>query len=100
MGVRDTAVAARMRDSLVGAHRAAVDAIKSVAPQIRVGLPLALPDLQALEASVRKAARLSGLPVVVTENGIATADDDQRIAYTKSALAGVGRCLADGVDVR
>jgi beta-glucosidase len=36
----------------------------------------------------------------VTENGIATSDDAQRIAYTTEALQGVAAALADGVDVR
>jgi beta-glucosidase len=37
---------------------------------------------------------------VVTENGMATEDDAARLAYTKAAVAGVGRCVDDGVDVR
>ena len=36
----------------------------------------------------------------MTENGIGTTDDEQRIRYTTDALEGVGRCLADGLDVR
>jgi beta-glucosidase len=56
---------------------------------------------QALEGAVRHTAeRTGGVPVLVTENGIATADDDERIAYTREALAGLGRAVADGVDVR
>ena len=54
----------------------------------------------ALENTIRLAASHSGRPVLVTENGIATADDEQRIAYTAEALDGVARCLADGVDVQ
>ncbi len=54
---------------------------------------------EALEATVRKAARISGCPIMVTENGIGTEDDSRRIAYTRRALAGVLRCLADGIDV-
>jgi beta-glucosidase len=42
----------------------------------------------------------SGLPVIVTENGIATEDDAQRIAYMREHLAQVKRALDDGVDVR
>ena len=45
-------------------------------------------------------AAASGLPVIVTENGIATADDEQRIAYLRDHLGQVKRALADGVDVR
>lgn len=55
---------------------------------------------QALEHTVRRAAAVSGIPVVVTENGIGTGDDSRRIAYMSEALRGVRRCLDDGVDVR
>lgn len=56
---------------------------------------------QALEGAVRHTAeRTGGVPVMVTENGIATASDDERIEYTSGALAGLGRAIADGVDVR
>jgi len=56
---------------------------------------------QALEASLRRAWEVSGgrVPLVVTENGIATEEDDQRIRYVRAALEGVQRCLADGIDV-
>lgn len=53
----------------------------------------------ALEATIRRAADRTRLPVLVTENGIGTDDDDQRIAYVAQALQGVQRCLHDGVDV-
>jgi beta-glucosidase len=56
---------------------------------------------EALEGTIRRAAEMTqGLPVYVTENGIGTDDDDQRIEYVQRALAGVGRCLDDGIDVR
>lgn len=42
----------------------------------------------------------TGLPVVVTENGIATADDRQRIAYLSSHLRELKNAIDDGVDVR
>jgi beta-glucosidase len=42
----------------------------------------------------------AGIPVLVTENGIATGDDARRIAYTAEALGHLGAALADGVDVR
>ena len=41
-----------------------------------------------------------GKPVVITENGIADADDDQRAAYIAAHLREVHRAIADGVDVR
>ncbi|TDE99056.1 glycoside hydrolase family 1 protein [Occultella glacieicola] len=54
----------------------------------------------ALEIGVRSAWELTGgVPVFVTENGIATADDARRIDYTAGALAGLHAAIADGVDV-
>jgi beta-glucosidase len=56
---------------------------------------------QALGAAIRRAAKACpGVPVLVTESGIATAHDERRIAYMKAALAEVQGCLADGIDVR
>ena len=55
---------------------------------------------EALEATIRQAARISGCPVVVTENGIGTEDDTRRIEYTRRALEGVQRAIKDGIDVR
>ena len=56
---------------------------------------------RALERGVRAAAELAGgIPILVTENGIATADDSRRIAYTGEALRGLGAAMADGIDVR
>ena len=40
------------------------------------------------------------VPLLVTENGIGTTDDEQRIDYVRQALAGVLDAIADGVDVR
>ena len=39
------------------------------------------------------------MPVMVTENGIATADDSRRIAYTQGALEGIHSAIADGIEV-
>jgi len=57
---------------------------------------------QALEATIRRAWDVTGgeVPILVTENGIGTDDDDQRIDYVHQALEGVLRALADGIDVR
>jgi beta-glucosidase len=55
----------------------------------------------ALEACIRRAWEATDrVPILVTENGIATADDDERVEYVRAALGGVLRCLADGIDVR
>ncbi|MFJ5957757.1 glycoside hydrolase family 1 protein [Paenarthrobacter sp. NPDC092416] len=55
---------------------------------------------EGLEATIREAARVAGIPVIVTENGLATEDDTQRLSYLRTAVAGVASCLADGIDVR
>jgi beta-glucosidase len=55
---------------------------------------------EALEATIRTAAEATGCPILVTENGIGTEDDSRRIVFTRRALEGVLRCLADGIDVR
>ncbi|MFN6119348.1 MAG: glycoside hydrolase family 1 protein [Actinomycetes bacterium] len=54
----------------------------------------------SLEHTVRLAAGHAQVPVMVTENGMATGDDDARIAYTQAALGGLARCVEDGIDVR
>ena len=48
---------------------------------------------QSLEATLRRAWEMTGgeVPLLVTENGIGTDDDDQRIRYVRDALAGVLR---------
>jgi beta-glucosidase len=55
---------------------------------------------EALEATIRDAAAKTRLPVIVTENGIGTADDTRRIAYVQRALQGVINCINDGLDIR
>jgi beta-glucosidase len=41
-----------------------------------------------------------GVPMLITENGIATGDDARRVAYTAEALTHVVSALAEGSDVR
>ena len=55
---------------------------------------------QSLEVAIRSAAEIAQVPIYVTENGLGHEDDTRRIAYVTEALEGVGRCLADGIDVR
>ena len=165
-GKRDVEVRRKVNGIFVDAHRKAVDAIRAAAPDVPVGLTLAMSDWQAvdggeskrdryrqgmedvfldavagddylgvqtysrsrvgpdgllgpepgmpvlpmgyeyypasLEATLRYAWDYTGgnVPLLVTENGIGTDDDLQRIAYVRSALEGVARCLADDIDVR
>jgi beta-glucosidase len=55
---------------------------------------------ESLEQTLRYAAAQTKVPLYVTENGVATDDDSRRVEYIDRALAGVERCLADGIDVR
>jgi beta-glucosidase len=55
---------------------------------------------EALATTLRHASERAQVPLIVTENGIATDDDGQRIAFIEGALAGVASCLRDGIDVR
>jgi beta-glucosidase len=152
-------------DVFIAAHRRAYDALKAVAPEVPVGLTLAMREYQsvdggeetlermralaedvfleaargddyvgvqtysrerigpegrlgpeegaevtlmgyefypqALGATIRRATEVTrAVPVVVTENGIGTDDDDRRIAYVSQALKEVRQCLDDGIDVR
>ena len=47
-----------------------------------------------------EAANATGLPVYVTENGIGTADDRQRIRYLATHLSAVADAIDQGADVR
>jgi beta-glucosidase len=55
----------------------------------------------ALGGAVRRAAEVVGdVAIIVTENGVATADDQARIAYTAGALRSLGEAMDSGIDVR
>ncbi|GAA5078242.1 beta-glucosidase [Thermocatellispora tengchongensis] len=55
----------------------------------------------ALGIAVRHTHDVVGdVPILVTENGIATADDRRRIAYTDEALNHLRDAMDDGIDVR
>ena len=53
----------------------------------------------ALAINLRRIWELKGLPLLVSENGIATDDDERRIAYVTGALSGLKAAVADGVEV-
>jgi beta-glucosidase len=57
---------------------------------------------QALGNCLLRASEYTGgaLPLLVTENGIGTTDDEQRIDYVRQALRGVLSVIASGIDVR
>jgi beta-glucosidase len=43
---------------------------------------------------------MTGMPMMVTENGIGTDNDARRLEYYRRALQGVANCLRDGLDIR
>ena len=55
----------------------------------------------AIEYGIRNSwKRNGGVPIYITENGIATDDDARRIDYTSGALEAIARTMTDGIDVR
>lgn len=55
---------------------------------------------QGLENVIRKVWSQLPIPIIVTENGIATSDDARRSAYIQQAAAGVQDSVADGIPVK
>jgi beta-glucosidase len=55
---------------------------------------------QAVAHCVRRTAEFTGLPVLITESGIATEDDAERVVFLDTVLRGVHACISDGIDVR
>jgi beta-glucosidase len=165
-GKNDVGLARRVTAHFVDAHRAAVEAIRTTAPGVPVGLTLSMTDYQlapggeeklesirrhtedvfldatkgddflgvqtytrqligpdgwagyeegvpvldmgyefypaALGNCLRRAwAYTDGaVPLLVTENGIGTTDDEQRIDYVRQALSGLLDAIDEGIDVR
>lgn len=54
---------------------------------------------QALGETIRLAARKTAKPIYVTESGIATDDDDRRVAWLDACVAQVRQCIAEGIPV-
>ena len=55
---------------------------------------------EALEHVIRKVREDFKGDLIVTENGVAIADDSRRVEFIRRALAGVENCLNDGIPVR
>jgi len=56
---------------------------------------------QALGGAIRRAWKSAGgIPILVTENGIATSFDEKRIRYMDTAMRETLACIAEGIDVR
>lgn len=54
---------------------------------------------EALEHVIRKVHQDLKIPIIVTENGISTADDQDRIDFIRTVMSGVESCIADGIPV-
>jgi beta-glucosidase len=54
---------------------------------------------EGLGNAVRYVHIATGMPIVVSENGIGTADDARRIRYIDGALSSLGHAMTDGVPV-
>jgi beta-glucosidase len=55
---------------------------------------------EALEETIRRAWEVTDhTPILVTENGIGTDKDEERIEYVERALQGVLRAIDDGIEV-
>ena len=55
---------------------------------------------QAVGATIRYAAKHIGKPIYLTETGIATEDDAERIGFIDATMAEVRACIAQGIDVK
>lgn len=55
---------------------------------------------EALENVIRKVHQDFKGVLIVTENGIATADDTRRVEFIRRALQGVQNCMNDGIPVK
>ncbi len=55
---------------------------------------------EAIGGTVRYVWNAIRVPVLVTENGVASEDDTRRVEYYRRATRSVAQAMADGVDVR
>jgi len=56
---------------------------------------------RALGGAIRRAwERTGGIPILVTESGIATAIDSKRIRFIEAAMRETLACITEGIDVR
>ncbi len=164
LGLYQFVASTEARETILAAHRRAVDAIKAGPGTFPVGLTVALLDVQALEGgeeraaelrremsdcfletlqyddfvgvqtysrmvvgpegvvppgegveknqmgeeyypeaiggTIRHAAQVARIPIIVTENGLSSADDARRVEYLQRALRSVANSMEDGIDVR
>lgn len=54
---------------------------------------------EALSGVVRFVSEHWDKPIIVTENGVSTSNDNERIEFVKRALEGLYQCIEDGINV-
>jgi len=57
-------------------------------------------DPGGLYKEIKRVGNRYGKPMMITENGIATPNDDKRVWYMQNHIAAIGRAIRDGYDVR
>ncbi len=55
---------------------------------------------QVLEEAIRYTSSRVKMPILVTENGLATRNDARRVDWIATTVQGLRNCLLDGLDVR
>lgn len=55
---------------------------------------------EGLEGVIRTVYQHMQKPIIVTENGIATDNDERRVAFIDRALEGIQACITDGIPVQ
>ncbi len=77
-----------------------VDSTGPITPKDHKGTNPFETDPASLGATVRYVHKMTGKPIVVSENGMDTTDDQERIRYIDQALGGMQSAIADGVPVQ
>lgn len=78
----------------------AADGLQAPAPE---GAPLTLMGWEIYPDGLRQALHAAagpGLPLIVTENGLATVEDAQRVDYLETHLRAARQAMDEGVDLR
>lgn len=57
-------------------------------------------DPQGLVREIQRVGNRYGKPMMITENGIATPNDEKRVRYIQEHIAAVGQAISMGYDVR
>ncbi|WP_339315013.1 family 1 glycosylhydrolase [Paenibacillus sp. FSL R10-2734] len=55
---------------------------------------------EALEQVIRYVSKHIDIPIIVTENGTATDNDERRVEFINRAISGVHACIQDGIPVQ